>query len=161
MKRFRKIYLEISNICNLNCRFCPGTRRLPRQMDEKEFAAALDILRPWTDFLYFHVMGEPLCHPQLESFLRLAGKAGFRVILTTNGTLLSQFGQMLLNSPFLRPGRAGEKAGCLSALEPRRSGQPQSGNPSGAGICFSKALGRPAPGDPNRQPGVSGIRGPV
>lgn len=101
MKRFRKIYLEISNICNLNCRFCPGTRRLPRQMDEKEFAAALDILRPWTDFLYFHVMGEPLCHPQLESFLRLAGKAGFRVILTTNGTLLSQFGQMLLNSPAL------------------------------------------------------------
>lgn len=25
MKRLRKIYLEISNVCNLHCTFCPGT----------------------------------------------------------------------------------------------------------------------------------------
>lgn len=101
MKRFQKVYLEISNICNLNCRFCPGTRRAPRQMQEEEFASALKLLRPWTDYLYFHVMGEPLCHPRLETFLRLAGEACFRVILTTNGTLLSRLGQTLLNSPAL------------------------------------------------------------
>lgn len=35
-------------------------------------------------------MGEPLCHSKLETFLRLAGEAGFRVILTTNGTLLEE-----------------------------------------------------------------------
>ena len=27
MKRFNKIYLEISNVCNLSCAFCPGTKR--------------------------------------------------------------------------------------------------------------------------------------
>ena len=100
-KRFRKIYLEISNICNLRCSFCPGTKRSPRVMDEAMFSALLPQLRPWTDYLYFHLMGEPLCHPQLETYLRLAGEAGFQVILTTNGTLLQQRQEMLLAAPGL------------------------------------------------------------
>ena len=58
-------------------------------------------IRPWSDYLYFHVMGEPLCHPNLEDFLRLAQEAGFKVILTTNGTLLKDHQQMLLRSPGL------------------------------------------------------------
>jgi len=100
-KRFAKVYLEISNLCNLSCAFCPGTRRAPRAMDEREFAALLPKLRPWTDFLYFHLMGEPLCHPLLDRFLHLAGEAGFRVILTTNGTLLARLQPMLLTAPAL------------------------------------------------------------
>lgn len=86
MKRFRKIYLEISNICNLKCAFCPGTKRPKRTMTEEEFRSLLPRLQPWTDFLYFHLMGEPLCHPNLYTFLELAHEAGFKVILTTNGT---------------------------------------------------------------------------
>lgn len=101
MKRFHKIYLEISNVCNLSCRFCPGTRRIPRLMTEEEFSALLPKLRPWTDYLYFHLMGEPLCHPRLETFLKLAGEAGFKVILTTNGTLLEKQRDVLLNAPAL------------------------------------------------------------
>lgn len=101
MKRFHKIYLEISNICNLKCQFCPGTRRQKRAMTEDEFAFLLPKLRPWTDFLYFHLMGEPLCHPKLARFLELAGQAGFRVILTTNGTLLQKQQDMLLSAPAL------------------------------------------------------------
>ena len=98
MKRFRKIYLEISNKCNLSCAFCPGTKRRPGAMDAQHFEAALTRLRPFTDYLYFHLMGEPLCHPQLERYLAMAGKAGFKVILTTNGTLLSARQDMLLNA---------------------------------------------------------------
>ena len=99
--RFRKIYVEISNLCNLKCRFCPGTKRVPGRMSAENFAALLPKLRPYSDFLYFHVMGEPLCHPQLEEFLTLAGNAGFRVILTTNGTLLAKRQEMLLAHPAL------------------------------------------------------------
>ena len=99
--RFNKIYLEISNLCNLSCAFCPGTKRPGKAMTEAEFAALLPKLRPYTDFLYFHLMGEPLCHPKLETFLRLAGDAGFRVILTTNGTLLKKRQEMLLAAPAL------------------------------------------------------------
>lgn len=99
--RFRKAYLEISNICNLNCAFCPGTRRPKRAMAGEDLCILLPKLRPYTDFLYFHLMGEPLCHPKLAEFLTLAGSYGFRVILTTNGTLLPKRQEMLLASPAL------------------------------------------------------------
>ena len=101
MKRFNKIYLEISNICNLSCAFCPGTTRKKKAMTQEEFAFLLPKLRPFTDFLYFHLMGEPLCHPKLEQFLALAAEGGFRVILTTNGTLLDKTRDILLSAPGL------------------------------------------------------------
>ncbi|MBE6978377.1 MAG: radical SAM protein [Ruminococcaceae bacterium] len=98
MKRFRKVYLEISNICNLQCSFCPGTRRQPKVMQSDIFRQILTKLQPWTDYLYFHLMGEPLCHPNLESYLAMARDMGFKVILTTNGTLLAKQQDMLLRS---------------------------------------------------------------
>lgn len=101
MKRFNKIYLEISNICNLHCAFCPGTARKKKVMTEEEFSRLLPRLRPYSDFLYFHLMGEPLCHPLLGEFLMLAGEEGFKVILTTNGTLLKTRQEILLTSPAL------------------------------------------------------------
>jgi len=99
--RFRKIYVEISNLCNLRCAFCPGTKRAPGRMTKEAFAELLPKLRPYTEYLYFHIMGEPLCHPQLEEFLHLAGEGGFKVIITTNGTLLAQRQEMLLTAPAL------------------------------------------------------------
>ena len=101
MKRFNKIYLEISNLCNLRCRFCPGTGRQKRAMTAEELAVLLPRLRPWADYLYFHLMGEPLLHPRLETFLTMAGEYGFKVILTTNGTLLPRQQEMLLSAPGL------------------------------------------------------------
>ena len=98
MKRFRKVYLEISNICNLKCSFCPGTKRKPRVMSEDEFRQLAGKLVHWTDYLYFHLMGEPLCHPKLESLLLIAENAGFKVIITTNGSLLNKVQSTLLAS---------------------------------------------------------------
>ena len=101
MPRFKKVYLEITNVCNRDCAFCPGTRRAPRFLEEADFLRLIDKLRPWTDYLYFHLMGEPLLHPELGRFLALAGERGFRVILTTNGTLLPQAEPVLLGAPAL------------------------------------------------------------
>ena len=101
MKRFNKVYLEISNLCNLRCAFCPGTKRAPHRMTEAEFSALLPKIRPFSDYLYFHLMGEPLCHPLLDRFLELAGQAGFKVILTTNGTLLPKMQEVLVHAPAL------------------------------------------------------------
>ena len=55
-KRFNKIYLEISNICNLRCAFCPGTKREKHAMTEAEFSALLPKLRTLSDFLYIKLI---------------------------------------------------------------------------------------------------------
>ena len=99
--RFQKVYVEISNLCNLSCAFCPGTKRPGHAMTEDEFSQLLPKLRPYTDYLYFHLMGEPLLHPKLGTFLELAGLHGFKVILTTNGTLLEKQQALLLGSSAL------------------------------------------------------------
>ena len=41
MKQFRKVYLEISNKCNLSCAFCPGTARKKGAMTVETFRQAL------------------------------------------------------------------------------------------------------------------------
>ncbi len=86
--RFDKIYLEITNACNLACSFCGLTRRTEAFMTEERFALALDRLTGYAPVLYFHLMGEPLLHPLLPVFLDRAGERGFSVRLTTNATLL-------------------------------------------------------------------------
>ena len=96
--RFAKVYLEITNVCNRSCSFCPKTARPAKFMPEKDFTAILDRLRGWTEYLYFHLMGEPLLHPALPRYLELARERGFRVILTTNGTLLPHAGEDLLRA---------------------------------------------------------------
>ena len=97
----KRAYIEITNICNLACSFCPGTKRKKHALTEDEFSLLLPKLRPYSDFLYFHLMGEPLCHPKLDRFLELAGNAGFRVILTTNGNQLEKKQELLLAAPAL------------------------------------------------------------
>lgn len=70
-------------------------------MDYDTFRAVLHKIRPYTDYLYFHLMGEPLLHPQLSAFLDAAGQFGFRVILTTNGVLLPKVMDELLSATAL------------------------------------------------------------
>lgn len=97
--RFRKIYLEIGNICNLRCSFCPGTKRAPRMLTPEEFHILASRVRDYTEYLYFHLMGEPLLHPQLPALLAEAERLAFKVMITTNGTLLPEKGRLLLASP--------------------------------------------------------------
>lgn len=97
----RKAYLEITNICNLSCGFCHGTRREPKFISKEEFKIAAQRLRAFADYLYFHLLGEPLLHPDLEEFLNISQELGFKVNITTNGTLLNNKAQVLLSSPAL------------------------------------------------------------
>ena len=97
----KRAYIEITNICNLACSFCPGTRREQRFMTADEFRLLARKLSGHVRYLYLHVMGEPLLHPQLEEILAAAGALGFRVCITTNGTLLDSRGSSLLAAPSL------------------------------------------------------------
>lgn len=95
----RKVYLEIGNLCNLRCSFCPGTRREGRLLSVEEFRQLAQKMRGHTEYLYYHLMGEPLLHPDLPEILSVTAELGFRGMITTNGTLLKERGAALLSSP--------------------------------------------------------------
>ncbi len=88
MKKFKKIYIEITNICNLSCSFCKPTNRIKRYITLVEMEEILKKIDPYTDYLYLHVKGEPLLHPQFKEILDLCQKYHKKVNVTTNGTLL-------------------------------------------------------------------------
>lgn len=98
----KKAYLEITNVCNLSCSFCHGTKREPKFISIEEFKIAATRLRPFADYLYFHLLGEPLLHPDLEEFFEISHSLGFKVNITTNGTLLWEKSDILLNAKALR-----------------------------------------------------------
>ena len=102
MKKLKKAYIEITNVCNLSCAFCPGTSRKPEYMDTHGFKTVLEKLSGLTDHLYLHVMGEPLLHPEIAHFLQLCGEYGYRVNLTTNGLLIRKMTAALIGSSALR-----------------------------------------------------------
>ena len=93
-----KIYLEITNICNLDCTFCHKTARTRKLMSEEEFNILLRKISGKAKYLYFHLMGEPTLHPKLPEFIRAAREHGFLPTITTNGSLLSDKGEAILDS---------------------------------------------------------------
>ena len=97
----KKAYIEITNRCNLRCSFCPGTNRAPRTMTPAEFDLVLERLTGQVEYVYLHVMGEPLSHPQLAELLALAAARERKVCITTNGTLLARQTETLLAAPTL------------------------------------------------------------
>ncbi len=94
----KRVYLEITNVCNLSCSFCPGTKRPKRFLSVEEFSRLAQQLKGHTEYLYLHVMGEPLLHPQLAEILATAADQNFKICLTTNGTLLKRSLPVLMNA---------------------------------------------------------------
>jgi len=95
---YSRVYVEITNICNMACSFCHGHGRQHRRMTREEFSHILDQLTDQTGYIYYHLMGEPLTHPELPAFLEMAAQRGFKSVITTNGTLLRQHGQALIDA---------------------------------------------------------------
>lgn len=92
---FTRVYVEITNVCNANCRFCHGTKREKRFMTAQRFEHICTALKGHTEYLYLHLMGEPLLHPELPEILDIAAGQGFNSCITTNGSLISRVGHTL------------------------------------------------------------------
>ena len=90
--------MEITNLCNRNCSFCPGTARAPKMMTAAEFRGVAEKLTGFTGYLYYHLMGEPLTHPKLPEMIAIASELGYKSQITTNGTLLGSRGQVLIDA---------------------------------------------------------------
>lgn len=99
---FARVYVEITNACNLRCPFCPGTARPPAFMDPDLFGRVLREVAPLTEQVCLHVLGEPLLHPHFPDIMERCARAGVEVNLTTNGVLLDRHADLLLRAPALR-----------------------------------------------------------
>ncbi|WP_342545061.1 radical SAM/SPASM domain-containing protein [Lysinibacillus sp. FSL K6-4013] len=102
MKTFKKVYIEITSVCNLACSFCPPTARAKGLIKVEQFNKILDEIRPHTKYIYLHVKGEPLLHPRIDQLLDAAHAKGFKVNITTNGTLIKKNREKILGKPALR-----------------------------------------------------------
>lgn len=102
MKTFKKVYIEITSVCNLACSFCPPTERAKGLIKVDQFNKILEEIAPFTKYIYLHVKGEPLLHPRIDQLLDAAHAKGFKVNITTNGTLIRKQWNKLLGKPALR-----------------------------------------------------------
>lgn len=100
-KKFSRIYIEITNICNLNCSFCPGTERNTGTMSTENFSRIIKQIAPIAGKVYLHVMGEPTLHPELDKIINMCANEKIPVDLTLNGTNLTSFEKVLLH-PVIR-----------------------------------------------------------
>ncbi len=88
MLSMKRIYIEITNICNLRCAFCDPGRKPARIMTAEEYRHVLEEIRPLTKYIYLHVQGEPTLHPRFEEILAISDEMGMMIQLVTNGTNL-------------------------------------------------------------------------
>ena len=87
---FKKIYIEITNICNLKCKFCPDTSRKKAFMSAEDFEKIIEKVQKHTELVCLHVKGEPLLHPELDKILEIIKKYNLKANITTNGTLICE-----------------------------------------------------------------------
>lgn len=102
IKKFSKIYVEITNICNLKCEFCLETKRKKKFMSIAEFEHIINQIKDYTNLILLHVKGEPLLHPNLRELLEICLKNNIKVNITTNTTLLEKNFDILYKNNAIR-----------------------------------------------------------
>jgi radical SAM protein with 4Fe4S-binding SPASM domain len=99
---FKRVYLEISNICNVQCSFCPVVEKDKKLMDVAEFEAVLKEVAPLAEVVCLHLLGEPLAHPRFSEILSVCERYQTQIDLTTNGILIKRYNERIINSPCVR-----------------------------------------------------------
>lgn len=101
MKKFKKIYVEITNVCNLSCSFCPKTTRKSEFMTVESFKKIAIEVKKHSDYIYLHIKGEPLFHKNIEEIFAICDNLELKICLTTNGTLIKKHEEFLKNAKSL------------------------------------------------------------
>ena len=102
LKKFHKVNIEISNICNLQCSFCPEVIRSKKLMDLGLFRKIIEQVAPLTEQVCFHLMGDPLVHPKLQEMVKICSEYQTPIFFVTNGVLLKDQSTELLLDPIFR-----------------------------------------------------------
>jgi len=101
-KRFYRVNLEISNICNLQCSFCPVVVRTKGMVTPETFRRVIEQVAPLTKIVALHLMGDPLVHPDLAELVEICHQHGLQIFLVTNGILLREKEAEILLHPAFR-----------------------------------------------------------
>lgn len=101
--RFEKIYIELSDICGLNCGFCPSVKGVRGVMSVEKFGIIAKKVAGVGRIYTFHLLGDPLVLPNLKDFIKLANAHKMTLELTTSGFYMSEKNaQLLLESENIR-----------------------------------------------------------
>ena len=107
------VYIEITDVCNLNCSFCPCGKanssavsllaNRPREfMSTELFERCITEAATVAESVYFHVLGEPTLHPGFGQFLKRLEQTPLKLNLTTNGTTIARVSESILKCPAVR-----------------------------------------------------------
>ncbi|NYE56669.1 tungsten cofactor oxidoreductase radical SAM maturase [Carboxydothermus ferrireducens] len=90
----QEIYLELSSLCNLNCRHCYRNSWSYKGglMERKTWEKVLEEAKalPLLSRIVLGGIGEPLLHPEIKEIIAEIKKMGLKISITTNGFLLSK-----------------------------------------------------------------------
>lgn len=100
--KFKKVYVEVTNICNKNCSFCPTSSRNKREMKIEEFKNVINKIKPITNYIYMHIKGEPLLHSSFPTLIKICKENNINVNITTNGTLIKKQIETLKTNEIIR-----------------------------------------------------------
>ncbi|PDX31464.1 radical SAM protein [Helicobacter pylori] len=94
-KPFKKIYIELSDICGLQCSFCPNPKNIRGVMPLELFEKVCKEVAPLTPIITFHVLGDPCKLKNLNHYLNAAKRFSLKVDLVTSGAYLCDFETLL------------------------------------------------------------------
>ena len=101
--RFEKIYIELSDICGLNCGFCPSVKGVRGAMSVEKFGIIAKKVAGVGRIYTLYLLGDPLVLPNLKDFIKLANAHKMPLELTTSGFYMSEKNaQLLLESENIR-----------------------------------------------------------
>ena len=95
-KKFNRVYVEITNYCNLSCSFCSKDTREKKEMTIDGFRDVIGKIKDYTENVCLHVKGEPLLHSKFDEILSVCDENNINLKITTNGTLLLKRKDILL-----------------------------------------------------------------
>lgn len=94
---FKRIYIELSNYCNLNCFFCTPKDKNNRILSFEQFEHIFNQVKNHTNEVCLHILGEPTIHPDFIRIVKLINEQNIKVMISTNGKELPNLMDNLLS----------------------------------------------------------------